>query len=658
MAENLISSPIPNSSNNALDSIPSSNQSNPNILSPSNISVASPSMDIPQISSPQLPLAQNTPTSSNGGVQTSLTQLQQQQQNLISQQQQQQQQQQQNLISQQSQQQLQLTQQQQQNLLSHKNFQIQQNLQRLPSISRLNQMQQQQQQFGVTSGSMLQQAGIYGQMSFGGSQLQQQQQQMAVGGLQRSALMGQGGQLNGGQLAGMLQGQNNQFNLQSQLLPQTRQKTNLVHGSQYLAGNNPAQTLQGMQAIGMMGSLGLNSQLRTNGSLSYAQQQQRINQGQIRQQQLAQQNSLTSPQKLQAQGLSRSSSLASLNTQLSGLAQNAQPTMTQNSMSQQQQQQWLKQMQPTISGTGSPYHIQQQHRQQQQTFLQQQLASSPQLQQKSISLNPQQMPQLVLQQQQQQSSLQQQQQQQQHPSLQQQQHQQQQQQQHPSLQQQHQLQQQPQQQQQQQHPSLQQQQSPRMPGSAIQKSFSLTGSQPDTPASGTTTPGGSSSHGTEGSNQYLGKRKIQDLVSQVDSQGKLEPEVEDLLLEIADDFIDSVTTFACNLAKHRKSSTLETKDVLLHLERNWHLNIPGFTSEEQKNFRKPLTTDLHKKRLEMIRALMEASHSDINTDNGKETVRQGFSNPIGVNHPLRPLSSEHLVSQSAGSSMLQQVPRF
>ncbi|KAJ2910882.1 Transcription initiation factor TFIID subunit 12 [Coemansia aciculifera] len=103
-----------------------------------------------------------------------------------------------------------------------------------------------------------------------------------------------------------------------------------------------------------------------------------------------------------------------------------------------------------------------------------------------------------------------------------------------------------------------------------------------------------------GGSRILSKRKIQQLVSEIDPTERLEPEVEDILCDIADEFIESVTSFACNLAKHRKSDTLEAKDLQLHLERNWNIRIPGFASEEIRSVRKTTIPNTHQEKISAI----------------------------------------------------------
>ncbi|KAL6496932.1 hypothetical protein OROGR_028861 [Orobanche gracilis] len=597
-------------------------------------------------------------------------QLVQSQQQLVQQQQQQQmaQAQQQMVQPQQFQQQLQ----QQQNGSSNSNSSnnmievsnFHQGLQRNTSLSMLNQMQQNNDvnnQLGLARQQQQQNSGIYTQMNFGGmntiqqtpqqlnsnvsisntnngqqtgqqnqlqqqigqqgqlcqqigqqnqlSQAQQQMAQIGSGNLTHSALMGQTGHLP--MLSGQAAAAAAQFNLQNQFLTSPRQKAGFMQGSQFHVGNSAGQSLQEM---GMMGSLNLSSQLR-NGTLPYSQQ--RMTPSQLRQH-LTQQNALTAGQ---GQNITRTSFM---NGQISGLAQNGHPGIMQNALSQQQQ--WLKQMPAVSSPNSSSLRLQQQQQRQQMLIRQQQLASS-QLQSNSLGLNPQQLPELV-QQQTQMGHSQQKQQQQQQQAVQQQ--------------------------------IFHQQQSPRIVGPGGAKSVSLTGSQPDATVSGATTPGGSSSQGTEASHQLLGKRKIQDLLSQMNLNGIIDPEVEDYLLEFADHFINTVSSFSCTLAKLRKSSTLEAKDVLLHLEKNWNLTVPGFSSEEKKHVRDHPPSDAHKKRLHVIRNLMEPVKSEASTA-AKQMVRQGQpTNQVGSNHMIisPSPSSDQLVFQSPIPHMLQQTARF
>lgn len=65
--------------------------------------------------------------------------------------------------------------------------------------------------------------------------------------------------------------------------------------------------------------------------------------------------------------------------------------------------------------------------------------------------------------------------------------------------------------------------------------------------------------------QILTRPRLQDLVREVDPTEQLDEEVEELLLQMADDFVESTVGAACLLAKHRKAPTVDVKDVQLHL---------------------------------------------------------------------------------------------
>lgn len=49
-----------------------------------------------------------------------------------------------------------------------------------------------------------------------------------------------------------------------------------------------------------------------------------------------------------------------------------------------------------------------------------------------------------------------------------------------------------------------------------------------------------------------------------------------VLLELADDFLENLISGGSMLARHRGADTLEVRDVAVHLERSWDMRIPGY----------------------------------------------------------------------------------
>ncbi|KAL1193941.1 Transcription initiation factor TFIID subunit 12 [Cardamine amara subsp. amara] len=338
--------------------------------------------------------------------------------------------------------------------------------------------------------------------------------------------------------------------------------------------------MQGTQGIGMMGTLGSGSQMRPSGM---AQHQQRPTQSSLRP---ASSPSSQSPvaQNFQGHSLMRPSPIGSPGVQSTGPAQQSLQAINQP---------WL-----SSSAQGKPPLPPPSYRPQVNTPSMQQRSHTPQQHLSTSAATSQ-----------------------------------------------------PQQQQQQQHQpqeQLQQLRSPQQPlphphqptrvqGSVNQKATSLAmPTQPPVPLPGNQAKTVSAENEAS-DDRILGKRSIHELLQQIDPSEKLDPEVEDILADIAEDFVESITTFGCSLAKHRKSDTLEAKDILLHVERNWNIRPPGFSSDEIKTFRKPLTTDIHKERLAVIKKSVIATEAA----NARNPFGHGTANARGgqAKTPANPMAS-------------------
>ncbi|KAJ8881738.1 hypothetical protein PR048_018224 [Dryococelus australis] len=101
--------------------------------------------------------------------------------------------------------------------------------------------------------------------------------------------------------------------------------------------------------------------------------------------------------------------------------------------------------------------------------------------------------------------------------------------------------------------------------------------------------------------KILSKNRLHELVKEVDPSIQLDEEVEDILIQIADDFLDSTIKSACLFTKHRNATTVDVRDVQLHLERHWNMWIPGFDTREFVQHKKVSSTEAHKQRMALIR---------------------------------------------------------
>lgn len=102
---------------------------------------------------------------------------------------------------------------------------------------------------------------------------------------------------------------------------------------------------------------------------------------------------------------------------------------------------------------------------------------------------------------------------------------------------------------------------------------------------------------------------ITDLLHKIDPSASIDALAEELILDVADDFIDSIVTFSAEVAKNRGSPTLTAEDVNFVIQSRFGTSATGGQMEIQKQ---PdySPTDAHLKRMKAVQEAQQQHRVD------------------------------------------------
>ncbi|GBG25960.1 Transcription initiation factor TFIID subunit 12 [Hondaea fermentalgiana] len=121
-------------------------------------------------------------------------------------------------------------------------------------------------------------------------------------------------------------------------------------------------------------------------------------------------------------------------------------------------------------------------------------------------------------------------------------------------------------------------------------------------------------------------RKLNELVQSIDPNADLEPEVQEVLLDLSVAFVQEAAEQGIKLARHRGSSELQLEDLRMFVEGRLGLHVPGFGStltggvpasqfDNQRRNGPDYVPDAHTARLEVKRKAHVLLQDNLFADN-------------------------------------------